>query len=217
MRIKGIGIALLGLSLHWGAQAETTDRKLGEFRNTFYCLTLEQDFAKGPMDTLLDMRGQVLARVYAGFKKDLFIEGSGKLLDGRVVNYAGTVKKESRYRFSPNAFGDGVGTCALVPFHTIAVDPKRIPLGSLVRIKETVGMKLPDGSVHNGLWRADDVGSAIKGDRIDLFVGAGQASGRVLAENGISHLQALTVELVQAPGADNCATSLLLEDATPQE
>ncbi|WP_067923960.1 3D domain-containing protein [Alicyclobacillus shizuokensis] len=45
---------------------------------------------------------------------------------------------------------------------TIAVDPKVIPLGSVVELK------FPDG--HTEVRRADDVGGAIKGRHIDIYV-----------------------------------------------
>lgn len=42
--------------------------------------------------------------------------------------------------------------------HTIAVDPEIVPLGTWVYIE---GM---------GIYRAEDIGSAIKGHRIDIFM-----------------------------------------------
>lgn len=44
---------------------------------------------------------------------------------------------------------------------TIAVDPKVIPLGA------TVEVKFSDGSTHR--YQAEDTGSAIKGNRIDIY------------------------------------------------
>ncbi|MCM2279552.1 MAG: 3D domain-containing protein [Oligoflexia bacterium] len=195
-----------------GARAEGPEEAvLGSFRNTYYYIALEEDFRNLPInDTIRDLQDRVIARVSARFKKSLALEGTGKLLDGRVVNFAGRKNGETRYRVTSNPFGDGVGTCALLPFHTVAVDPTRIPLGSLVQIDETVGMLLPDGSRHDGLWRAEDVGGAIKKDRIDLFIGASSDSG-ILDRQGITHLQALTVRLVEAPRPDSCAQRLYSE------
>jgi 3D (Asp-Asp-Asp) domain-containing protein len=74
---------------------------------------------------------------------------------------------------------DSLG-CRLAPMRTVAVDPKVFPRHSVLFIKETVGLKMPDGSSHDGYWYASDVGGAIKGSRIDLFTGAGAASMKAL-------------------------------------
>lgn len=180
---------------------------LGYFRNTYYYVVLESIYAADPIDSsLLDMEGRDLARVSTAFKKALTIEGTGKLRDGRVLNFAGRVDGETRYRVTAHPHGTGVGDCALIPFHTIAVDPQAIPMGSVVQIDETIGMVLPDGSRHDGTWRVEDIGSAIQGDRIDLFVGDGN-QGKVLDRAGIANLQALTVRVIEAATVPNCTQS----------
>lgn len=80
---------------------------------------------------------------------------------------------------------DALG-CKVVAMRTVAVDRNLIPKRSVLFIKETVGLKMPDGSVHDGYWYASDVGSGIKGQRIDLYTGAnarsmGQANALNLA------------------------------------
>src|SRR6201985_3016373 len=67
---------------------------------------------------------------------------------------------------------DSLG-CKVVAMRTVAVDKNIIPKRSVLFIKETVGLKMPDGSTHDGYWYASDSGSAIKGKRIDLFTGSG--------------------------------------------
>lgn len=47
--------------------------------------------------------------------------------------------------------------------HTIAVDPKVIPLGSIVYIES-------DSPLVGGFYVAEDIGGAIKGNRIDIFM-----------------------------------------------
>lgn len=47
--------------------------------------------------------------------------------------------------------------------HTIAVDPNVIPLGSIVYIES-------DSPLVGGFYVAEDIGSAIKGNRIDIFM-----------------------------------------------
>ncbi len=64
-------------------------------------------------------------------------------------------------------------------------------------------MQLPDGSVHDGLWRAEDIGGAIKKDRIDLFIGL-SAHKTFLSKVGITHLKPLKVTLVRNKSNDSC-------------
>lgn len=95
--------------------------------------------------------------------------------------------------------GHGVGVrdsmgCRAVPMRTLAVDPRVVPKGSVVFIKETVGLPMPDGEVHDGLWYASDVGGAIKGERIDLYTGLGQTSMKTLMP---LNLKSLTVTKVR--------------------
>ncbi len=72
-------------------------------------------------------------------------------------------------------FGDGVAGYKLVPFRTIAVDKKFIPIGSLIFIPQAVGVEitLPNGSIskHDGYFFAADVGGDIKANHIDVFFG----------------------------------------------
>ena len=66
--------------------------------------------------------------------------------------------------------------CRVSAMRTLAVDPSIVPRGTIVFIKETVGLPMPQGGQHDGLWYASDTGGAIKGQRIDLFTGTGRAS-----------------------------------------
>ena len=70
---------------------------------------------------------------------------------------------------------DSLG-CKVVPMRTAAVDGVSVPRHTVLFIKETVGMPMPDGSKHDGYWYASDVGGAIHEGRIDLFTGAGAHS-----------------------------------------
>ena len=81
----------------------------------------------------------------------------------------------------------GVGTrdslgCTVVAMRTAAVNGLSVPRRTLLFIKETVGLKMPDGRLHDGYWYASDLGGAIKGSRIDLFTGNGRASMLTLAK-----------------------------------
>ena len=70
---------------------------------------------------------------------------------------------------------DSLG-CKVVAMRTAAVDGVALPRHTILFIKETVGLPMPDGSRHDGFWYASDVGGAIHSGRIDLFTGHGAAS-----------------------------------------
>ncbi|MDG2022178.1 MAG: MltA domain-containing protein [Phycisphaerales bacterium] len=61
----------------------------------------------------------------------------------------------------------------LIPRHSVAVDPEVIPLGSVVMIEDLGGASVVAVAV--------DIGGAIKGRRIDVYLGAGDVA---LAEAG---------------------------------
>lgn len=87
------------------------------------------------------------------------------------------VLKASLYHAGAPGVGgrDSLG-CPTVAMRTAATDRTMIPRRTILFIKETVGMPMPDGSIHDGYWYASDVGGAIKGARIDLFTGSGRGS-----------------------------------------
>ena len=72
---------------------------------------------------------------------------------------------------------DSLG-CPVSAMRTVAADRALVSRHSIIFIKETVGMPLPDGGVHDGYWYVSDIGGAIRGERIDLFTGRGAASMR---------------------------------------
>ena len=74
---------------------------------------------------------------------------------------------------------DALG-CKVVPMRTAAVDGVMVHKHELIYIKETVGLRMPDGRLHDGYWYASDSGSAIHKGRIDLFTGQGAGSMAVL-------------------------------------
>ena len=70
---------------------------------------------------------------------------------------------------------DSLG-CRPIAMRTMAVDPRYIPRRTRLFIPETVGMRMPDGTLHDGYWYASDTGGAIKGQKIDLYTGHGRGS-----------------------------------------
>jgi 3D (Asp-Asp-Asp) domain-containing protein len=82
---------------------------------------------------------------------------------------------------------DSLG-CKVAAMRTVAVDPKVIPRRTVIFIKETVGLPMPDGGTHDGYWYASDIGGAIKGLKLDLFSGVGAASMKTLRGINLSSL-----------------------------
>ena len=70
---------------------------------------------------------------------------------------------------------DSLG-CRPVPMRTLATDPRVIPRRTKLFIRETVGMRMPNGAVPAGYWYASATGGAIRGARVDLYTGHGRNS-----------------------------------------
>ena len=87
---------------------------------------------------------------------------------------------------------DSLG-CMVVAMRTVAIDKNLIPKRSVLFIKETVGLKMPDGTPHDGYWYASDVGGAIKGKRIDLYTGTGARSMSQARALNLASLTAIKV------------------------
>ncbi len=89
----------------------------------------------------------------------------------RYAHYNGYEKTGKVLWAKSTGFGLGVRNYKLVPYRTIAVDQKMIPYGTVLFIPKAKGVKLPDGSIHDGYFFAGDTGSKIKGKHIDVFIG----------------------------------------------
>lgn len=87
---------------------------------------------------------------------------------------------------------DSLG-CKVAAMRTVAVDPKVIPRRTVLFIKETVGLPMPDGKPHDGYWYASDIGGAIKGLKLDLFSGSGRSSMKPLLDLNLTDLSVTKV------------------------
>jgi 3D (Asp-Asp-Asp) domain-containing protein len=155
---------------------------LGPVQQTAYWLIAADDarYAGLAADTPLrdDRTGATLATVPARYAADLAMEGSGRLADGRVVNYSGGPTTAPRVHVEPASkpWGSTASGRAAVPLRTMAVDRALVPLGSRVYVRELDGWAVPavggaGGFVHDGWFSADDTGGAIVGQHVDLFCG----------------------------------------------
>lgn len=170
--------------------------KKGTLRPTLYYLALETDYPMHSKDAVFrDDWGTVLYRGSKEFLEAAAMEGSAMTMTGKVLNYSSGRRGSERFKWSKTAWGDGA-KCPLIPGRSVAVDKTRIPLGSILFIPALKGLQMPGGVIHDGIVYAHDVGGAIKGDRIDLFVGAGKQAMKAFYSHGIDHLKPLYYEIV---------------------
>src|SRR5205085_1289844 len=117
---------------------------------------------------------------------DAAMEGTVQIRSGgrwRTYNYAGTgpsaqvdcsdryprhqVIGRSRFRASAKLFGEAATGARLIPFRTIAVDPRFIPHGTVLFIPAARGVEIEGGDgekrTHDGYFFAADTGGSIKG------------------------------------------------------
>ncbi len=160
----------------------------GTFELTYYWVSAEADFADGATATLYQPGCAALATVRATFASSLDVEGTGRLLDGRLINVDGTCgcPRSPCYVLAPadHPWGTGVQDRALVPYRSIAVDRTVIPYGTPLWIAELDGVAVPGdapwgGFTHDGCVLAADTGGGIVGPHVDWFVGL-RASYRTL-------------------------------------
>ncbi len=117
--------------------------------------------------------GHAIAYTCSTFLADLTMEGTGRTWDGRILNWDTRIGHQACFvevDRDSYPFGIGVAGYALVPFRSLAVDSRYIPIGHTVEMPDLIGLSMPDGSRHDGCFVAVDGGGAINGHHIDLFV-----------------------------------------------
>jgi len=116
------------------------------------------------------------------------------VITGSIPGAPGWNVKATLYHAGAKGVGalDSLG-CKVVAMRTAAVDKTLIPRRSVLFIKETVGLKMPNGQAHDGYWYASDVGGAIKGERIDLYTGKGAGSMKPAMPLNLAKLTAVKV------------------------
>lgn len=151
---------------------------LGEARITFYWVAYEGDYLCTSPDTQLGTcAGDPIAMVCPDFASAARLEGTARLLDGRMINIGGcscaggfdcfVVLDTETY-----PWGMGNRSNPLEPFVSVAVDTDVIASGTVLYSPDVDGIALPEamgGGTHDGCLRADDVGGGITGMHIDFF------------------------------------------------
>jgi 3D (Asp-Asp-Asp) domain-containing protein len=138
---------------------------LGKFRVTFYWMVEEDNYQGKRTMPLYTTGGQLVGRFTQDFVKDFRMESCALLSDGRIISY---LKRANKCEVVDAPIGCGY---TLAELKSVAVDPSLIPVGSTLYIPEAEGTRLSAGAYHDGVFRADDIGSAIKGDRLDVYLG----------------------------------------------
>jgi 3D (Asp-Asp-Asp) domain-containing protein len=161
---------------------------LGTFYNTYYYFALEADFSGVDDTTVYDGNCNVITQVPVDFHSTLCMQGSGILENGTVVSYSNTCScavecpvsggRVCYLELDPNEFpwGQGSTSNAIVPLRSWAVDNSFISSGTVLYAEEWDGVSMPSvdglgGFVHDGCFRADDVGGMIDNYHYDFFAG----------------------------------------------
>ena len=114
-----------------------------------------------------------------GFYEDVKCEGSGLGTDGKIYRYS-TIRptKSASPGISDPRFSRGKTATSTNPtaHRTIAVDSRKIPRGATVYISfdRYASSNQQCAQQWNGCYVAEDAGSAITGNHIDLYVGVGR-------------------------------------------
>lgn len=180
-------------------------KRVGRAIVTFYWLIDEAAPRYGgkARAELEDVRGQVIARTSVRFRRDLIREGSGHLRDGRTVAYDRRLNGTNRFRIVHSEYGAGKLGCALVPYRTVAVDPRFVKLGSTISIPQLKGARLPDGTIHDGIFIANDRGH-FRGAHVDLFIGIGPKGARPFIRKGYGSRSHVIVYRVGDATPEDC-------------
>ena len=149
----------------------------GEWALRFYWLAMQDHLEDWDDEhvVIYTRDGMFIGSYSESFVRALLMEGSGVLADGRVINFhgrcgfgVGTCYEPLDERHYP--YGRGAGRRPLVPYKSVAIDPRLVPFGEPLYIPEFDGLLMPDGHVHDGCVRADDTGGNIKKRKMDFFV-----------------------------------------------
>lgn len=118
-----------------------------------------------------DLKGEKgsLGKVDAYTWDACYCEGTCRLRDGNTYNLLS--EKNQTFVKTDSAYGLGPQGQQLVPFVSVTAD-KSFPKGTVLRIRELVGRRLPKNKIHDGCVRVDDdCGDGCGSRHLDLHVG----------------------------------------------
>jgi 3D (Asp-Asp-Asp) domain-containing protein len=217
-RAGGLAVPALALTVLCGTPraAAAEGLSLGRFRLTYYYVAQEDDVGPRP----LHGKGcaEVLAYTSSAFVLELSREGTGRLRDGRLLNFAercgcaepGHGGERLCYEvLNPAEYPWGKGARlgprhhALRPLRSLAVDPSVVPLGTILYLPAWRGRRGPDGKLLDGCFTAGDSGLLVRGRSLDLFAGPRHWAGWLERTYRISSVVVYRdVPRCRAPGGD---------------
>ena len=155
---------------------------IGKYRLTYYWLVHEVDYPSEDKVTLLDIELNPLAVVSADFANDLYVEGTGVLVDGSIVNLYDECESAPTgwcyFLVDTNVAPFGWGSGApLHPHLSVALDgaSSPVPPGTIVYLQELDGLEVSwQGArwIHDGCLAVVDSGWSLTNRSLDLFVGS---------------------------------------------
>ncbi len=154
------------LTEDWENLKPRTARYAGRFKVTYYWAVDEAEYPENKSIPIYLADGSLLGRFADNFVKAFKTEAAANLRDGRKISY---LKKANRAMVVDRFLG--IRGYKLTDLKSIAVDPRIIPIGSVVYIPQAENVVI-DGRRHNGIFYAHDIGSAIQGKHIDIFLGS---------------------------------------------
>lgn len=149
-------IILLPFAVHKHNQVQYTDNQSVEVKTSILIKSCSAEDGSLPGD-------DIPASEYASLQSLIDNEGIGGLYKNhatfKVTHYCGCSKCCGKWSGGSESNCSGALGTKLSPYSSIAVDRSIIPLGTILYDE------------NGNEYKAEDTGSAIKGNRIDLFVG----------------------------------------------
>lgn len=165
-------------------------RYLGRFKVTYYWVVEEKDYPASREVPLYDTKGGLIGRFSSRFVRAFKIEAAARLRDGRCLTYlkqAGKAQVSNRFM--------GYGGHVLTELKSVAVDPRVVPLGARIYVPQAEEVMV-NGRPHSGVFYAHDIGSAVRGKHIDIFLGP-KKNAKAFASAGIRSLGSVDVYILE--------------------
>lgn len=147
---------LLPFAVHKHNQVKHIDNQSVEVKTSIFIKSCSAEDGRLPGD-------DIPASEYASLQSLIDNEGISELYDNhatfKVTHYCGCSKCCGKWSSGSDENAVGCLGINLTPYCSIAVDPSVIPLGTVLFDE------------NGNEYKAEDTGSAIKGNRIDLFTG----------------------------------------------